>query len=181
MVLADWMSLEISCLGATGATAGAYLVGTCGPGMAASLIWIQCLLKTPFGVWTTYELGVSAFWRTSPGMDHFLVEGSCSLTNCFGRSLGSSLVWASYLLKSCLDWSDAWTASLSGGGLMMAGRVVFSCLFCKSSPGDGVLQTSGVALNCSRARWGSEPSSAHLVNMGLMVWTWCSMNPCPLR
>ena len=92
MVLADWMILEISCLGAIGAAAGACLVGTCGPGMAASLIWIQFLLKTPLGVLTTYELGVSAFWRTFPGMDHFLVEGSCSLSNCFGRSLGSSLV-----------------------------------------------------------------------------------------
>ena len=40
MVLADWMILEISYLGAIGAAAGACLVGTCGPGMAASLIWI---------------------------------------------------------------------------------------------------------------------------------------------
>ena len=31
---------------------------------------------------------------------------------------------------------------------MMAGRVVLGCLFCKSSPGDEVLQPSGVALNC---------------------------------
>ena len=53
MVLADWMILEISCLGAIGAAAGACLVGTCGPGMAASLIWIQFLLKTPLGVLTT--------------------------------------------------------------------------------------------------------------------------------
>ena len=152
MVLAGWMILEISCLGAIVAAAGACLVGTCGPGIAASMIWIQFLLKTPLDVLTTYELGVSAFWRTSPGMDHFLVQGSCSLTNCFGRSLGSSLVSASYLLKSCLDWSDGQTASLLGGGLMMAGRVVLSCLFCKSSPGDGGLQSSWVALNCSRAR-----------------------------
>ena len=49
-----------------------------GPGIAASFIWIWSLLKTHLGVLTTYELGVSAFWRTSPGMDHFLVEGSCS-------------------------------------------------------------------------------------------------------
>ena len=109
-------------------------------------------LQTPLCVLTTYELGVSVFWRTSLGMDHFLVEGSCSLTNCFGRSLGSSLMGASYLLKSCLDWSDAQTASLLGGALMMPGRVVLSCLFSKSSPGDGVLQSSGVALSCSRAR-----------------------------
>ena len=40
MVLADRMILEISCLGAIGAAAGACLVGTCGPGIAASLIWI---------------------------------------------------------------------------------------------------------------------------------------------
>ena len=53
MVLADWMILEISCLGAIGAAAGAFLVGTCGPGMAASLMWIQFLLKTPLGVLTT--------------------------------------------------------------------------------------------------------------------------------
>ena len=53
MVLADWMILEISCLGAIGAAAGACLVGTCGPGMAASLIWIWFLLKTPLGVLTT--------------------------------------------------------------------------------------------------------------------------------
>ena len=31
MVLAGWMILEISCLGAIGAAAGACLVGTCGP------------------------------------------------------------------------------------------------------------------------------------------------------
>ena len=92
MVLACWMILQISCLGAIGAAAGACLVGTCGPGIAASLIWMQFLLKTPLGVLTTYELGVSTFWRTSPGMDHFLVEWYCSLTNCFGRRLGSSLV-----------------------------------------------------------------------------------------
>ena len=53
MILADRMILEISCLGAIGAAAGSCLVGTCGPGMAASLIWIQFLLKTPFGVLTT--------------------------------------------------------------------------------------------------------------------------------
>ena len=53
MVLADWIILEISCLGAIGAAPGACLVGTCGPGMAASLIWIQFLLKTPLGVLTT--------------------------------------------------------------------------------------------------------------------------------
>ena len=92
MVLADCMILEISCLGAIGAAAGACLVGTCGPGMAVSLILIQFLLKTPLGVLTTQELGISAFLRTSLGMDHFLVEGSCSLTNCFGRSLGIFLV-----------------------------------------------------------------------------------------
>ena len=57
MVLADCMILEISCLGAIGAAAGACLVGTCGPGMAASFMWIQFLLKTPLGVLTTYELG----------------------------------------------------------------------------------------------------------------------------
>ena len=55
------MILEISCLGAIAAAAGACLGGTCGPGLAASLIWIWFLLKTPFGVLTTYELGVSAF------------------------------------------------------------------------------------------------------------------------
>ena len=92
MVLAGWMILEINCLVTIGAAAGACLVVTCGPGIAASLIWMQFLFKTPLVVLTTYELGVSALWRTSPGMDHFLVEGSCSLTNCFGRSLGSSLV-----------------------------------------------------------------------------------------
>ena len=53
MVLADWMILGISCLGAIGAAACAYLVGTCGPGMAASLIWIWFILKTPLGVLTT--------------------------------------------------------------------------------------------------------------------------------
>ena len=53
MVLADWMILEISCLGAISGAAVACLVGTCGPGMAASLIWIQFLLKTPLGVLTT--------------------------------------------------------------------------------------------------------------------------------
>ena len=63
MVLAGWMMLEISCLGAIGAAAGACLVGTCGPGIAASFLWIWFLLKTPLGVLTTYELGASAFWR----------------------------------------------------------------------------------------------------------------------
>ena len=53
MVLADWMILEISCLGAIGAAAGACLVGTCGSGMAASLIWILFLLKTPLGILST--------------------------------------------------------------------------------------------------------------------------------
>ena len=53
MVLADWIILEISCLGAIGAAAGVCLVVTCGPGMAASLIWIRFLLKTPLGVLTT--------------------------------------------------------------------------------------------------------------------------------
>ena len=53
MVLADWMILEISCLGDIGAAAGACLVGTCGPGMVASLIWMQFLLKTALGVLTT--------------------------------------------------------------------------------------------------------------------------------
>ena len=53
MVLADWMILEISSLDGIGAAAGACLVGTCGPGMAASFIWIQFLLKTPLGVLTT--------------------------------------------------------------------------------------------------------------------------------
>ena len=53
MVLADWMILEISCLGAIGAAAGACLDGTCGPGMAVSLIWIWFLLKTSLGVLTT--------------------------------------------------------------------------------------------------------------------------------
>ena len=53
MVLVGWMILEINCLGAIGAAAGACLVGTCGPGMAAFLIWIWFLLKTPLGVLTT--------------------------------------------------------------------------------------------------------------------------------
>ena len=53
VVLADWMILEISCLGVIGAAAGACWVGTYGSGMAASLIWIQFLLKTPFGVLST--------------------------------------------------------------------------------------------------------------------------------
>ena len=53
IVLADWMILEISCLGAIGAAACTCLVGTCGHGMAASLIWIWILLKTPLGVLTT--------------------------------------------------------------------------------------------------------------------------------
>ena len=53
MVLADWMILEISCLGAIVAAGDACLVGTCGPGMAAALIWIWFLLKTPLGVLTT--------------------------------------------------------------------------------------------------------------------------------
>ena len=40
-----------------GAAAGSCLVGTCGPGIAASLIWIQFLLKAPLGVLTTYDWG----------------------------------------------------------------------------------------------------------------------------
>ena len=45
MVLADWMILEISCFGAIGAAAGACLVGTCGPDIAASFIWIWFFFK----------------------------------------------------------------------------------------------------------------------------------------
>ena len=53
VVFVDWMILEISYLGAIVTAASACLVGTCGPGMAASLIWIQFLFKTPLGVLTT--------------------------------------------------------------------------------------------------------------------------------
>ena len=112
MVLAEWMILKISCLGAIGAGADACLVGTCGPGIVASLMWIQFLLKTPLGILTTYELGVSAFWIKSPGMDHFLVKGSCSLTNCCGRSWGSSFACASYLLCFFLVCGETLTVSL---------------------------------------------------------------------
>ena len=104
------MILKISCLGAIGA--GACMVGTCGLGIAASLMWIQSLLKTPLGVLTRNELGVSAFWITSFGMDHFLVWGSCSLTGCAGRSCGSSLAHASYLLCFFLVSGENLTVSL---------------------------------------------------------------------
>ena len=39
------------------------------------------------------------------------------------------LVWGSYLLLSFLDWIETLIASLLDAGLMMEGRVVFSCLF----------------------------------------------------
>ena len=71
MVVADWMILEISCLAAIGATAGACLVGTSGPDMAASLIWTWFLLKTPLCVvphknWGSQLFGAPLLeWTTS--------------------------------------------------------------------------------------------------------------------
>ena len=59
--------------------------------IAASLIYILHLLLTTFGVSITYEWEVSALERTSFLVDIFLVYGSCSLTGCLVRSLGSSL------------------------------------------------------------------------------------------
>ena len=111
------------------------LVGTCGLGIAASLIWIQFLLKTPLGVLSTQELGVSAFWRTSPGIDHLFVEGSCSLTDCFGRSLGSSLVCASYLLCFFLVCGETLTVFCWSTAWLLAGwsSAVYSAVTQKSS------------------------------------------------
>ena len=40
---------------------------------------------------------------------------------------------SSYLLWSYLAWSDALTASLLDGGLMMTGRLVFNCLLYRNS------------------------------------------------
>ena len=105
MVLAGWM---ISYLGAIGAAAGACLVGTCGPGTAASFIWIQFLLKTPLGVLTTYELGISAFWRISAGMDHFPVEGPAALTTAL---VGA---WVAPWCEHHTCWSPAWTGVMLG-------------------------------------------------------------------
>ena len=34
---------------------------------------------------------------------------------------------------------------------MIGVRVVFSCLFCKNSPGEGNLLSIGVAVSCSKA------------------------------
>ena len=100
VVLAGWMILKISCLGAAGA--GACLVGTCGPGIAASLMWIQFLLKTPLGVLTTYELGVSAIWITSPAMDNSWMKGPAALPTAL---VGAGVApW--YEHHTC--WSPAW-------------------------------------------------------------------------
>ena len=73
-------------------------------GMAASFTSILLLLMTTFGVWTTYEWGISALDRTYPGMHHFLVWKSCNLpTDCVGRSWGSSLVV--HFTCSSLGWT----------------------------------------------------------------------------
>ena len=63
MVLADWMILEISCLCVIGAAAAACLGGTHGPGMAASLIWIQFLLKNTFGCFNHIRIGGLSFLK----------------------------------------------------------------------------------------------------------------------
>ena len=54
---------------------------------------------------------------------------------------------------------------------MIAGRVVFSCLFCNNSPGEGNLLSTGVDLSCSNAKSMSVPSPSYLFSRFLMVCT----------
>ena len=109
------------------------MVGAVGlTGRGTSLICILFCLRTPFGVFIKYEWVTSALDRTSPDIDHFLVWGSCSLTGCVGRSCGSSLACASYLLCFCLVCGETLTVSLLARSLI-AGRVVLSCLLCSDT------------------------------------------------
>ena len=85
----------------------------------ASLIYILFLLVTPFSVSNKYQCEVPALESTSLPVDHFLFCGSCSLTGCLGRSLGSFLPCISCLLHSCLAWDQTLTASLLAGILML--------------------------------------------------------------
>ena len=75
-------------------------------GRGTSLICTLFHLRTPFGVFTKYERGVSALNRTSPETDLFLVWGSCSLTGCVGRRCGSYLVgWILTVIRPGLHLS----------------------------------------------------------------------------
>ena len=119
-------------------------------GIPASFKCILFLCLSPSGVDTTYNLGVSVLDLTT-ALYYCLVKVFCNHTYCLGRNFGSSLAWASWLVKPCLVWKDALIDSLLAGGLMMAGRVIFSCLLCNNSPGEGNLLSIGVALSCSKA------------------------------
>ena len=98
----DWGPGSLAAILSTSVVCGGLLLSLVGAvgltGMGTSFICILFHLRTPFVVFTEYEWGVSSLDRTSPEIDHFLVWGSCSLTGCVGRSCGSSLACASYLL-----------------------------------------------------------------------------------
>ena len=144
--------------------------------LGATEVVLLFLLYWPCGVFTVYHMGVLDLDLTTPWLHLWLVE-SCTQTGWVGRRVDLSLVWASYVQKSCLDCNNALTTSLFHGGLMMAGRVVFNCLPWWSSVGDGVLLSRGVALNSWRATWWLVPSSSHLLKSFLMIWTYLSMKP----
>ena len=109
------------------------MVGSGGlTGRGTSLICILFCLRIPFGVFTKYEWEVSAPERTFPGLGHFLVGGSCSLTGWVGSNCGGSLACASCLLCTCLVCGEDLTASLFPGSLL-AGKVLLSCLFCNDA------------------------------------------------
>ena len=180
MVLADWMILEISCLCAIGAAADACLLEP------VDLAWLLLNMdpvspQTPLGVFNYIRIWGLSFFE-GPLLEWPLLGWRVlSLTNCFGRSLGSS--WCEH--HTC--WSPAWTGVMLRlphclvEVLMMAGRVVLSCLFCKSSPGDGVLQSSWLLSTVAEPDEGlSHPQCIWWI----CTWwsgTWCSMNPCPLE
>ena len=82
-------------------------------------ICVPCIsisFANPFGVSTTCEWEVSALERTCPGLDHFLVWGSCSLTDWVCRNCGSSLACMSCMLYTCLVCGEALAGSLFAEG-----------------------------------------------------------------
>ena len=66
-------------------------------GIPASFVCTLFLLLSPSGIDTTYDLGVSALDFTTASY-HCLVKVFCTHTCWLGRSHGSSLAWASWLV-----------------------------------------------------------------------------------
>ena len=63
---------------------------------------------------------------------------------------------------------------------MTAGKVVLYLQFPRSSAGECVLSSKGVALSSSMAMYELVPSNSHLMMISLMVCICLSMNPWPL-